>query len=411
MAAAAGAAAMRLSIAHQTRFALCLAAALSSPSSSPPSNNTNIVFSPLSLHVALSLLAAGSAGATRDQLLAALGGWGGDGGPAAAAESLHALAEQVAHLVMADGSPAGGPRIGFADAVFFDRSMKLNPAFEEISVGKYKAQTHSVDFQEKAAQVAGQVNSWAEKVTSGLIKQILPPRAVNQDTRLVLGNALYFKGAWTKKQFDASETRDNEFHLLDGSSVRAPFMSSTDDQYMASYSNFQVLKIPYQQGGDKRQFSMYILLPKTQDGLWSLAEKLRSEPEFLDKHIPVEKIRVGQIKVPKFKISYGFEASKLLKGLGLELPFSPEADLSEFFESPMQQILFVSEIFHKSFVEVNEEGTEAAAASAIVGMAVSARWMPTDYFVADHPFLFLIREDTSGIVLFVGHVVNPLLAP
>ncbi|CAN6282246.1 unnamed protein product [Urochloa humidicola] len=403
MAAAAGAAAMRLSIAHQTRFALCLAAALSPSPSSPPSDN--IAFSPLSLHVALSLLAAGSGGATRDQLLAVLGG----GGYGSTAESLHALAEQVVYVVMADGSEAGGLRIQFADAVFVDKSLKLNPAFEEIAVGKYKAETHSVDFRGKAEEVCGQVNSWVEKVTLGLIKQILPPGTVNHDTRLVLGNALYFKGAWTKK-FDASKTRDGLFHLLNGSSVQAPFMSSTDDQYVASYRNFQVLKLPYQQGGDKRQFSMYILLPESQDGLWSLAEKLRSEPELLNKHIPMEKIPVGQIKVPKFKISYGFEASELLKGLGLKQPFSSEADLSEFFDPPMQG-LFVSSIFHKSVVEVNEEGTEAAAATAIVCRVTSVGYRMTTDFIADHPFIFLIREDKTGVVLFVGHVVNPLLAP
>ncbi|CAL4943214.1 unnamed protein product [Urochloa decumbens] len=407
--AAVGAAAMRLSIAHQTRFALCLAAALSP--SSPPSNNT--VFSPLSLHVALSLLAAGSGGAARDQLLAALGGWGaGDGEPAeAAAESLHALAEQVAHLVMADGSVAGGPRIEFADAVFVDKMLKLNPDFQEIAVGKYKAETHSVDFRKKAAEASSQVNSWVEKVTSGLIKGLLPPGSVDQGTTLILANALYFKGAWTKK-FDASKTRDSEFHLLDGSSVQAPFMSSREDQYMASYNNLKVLKLPYQQGSDKRQFSMYILLPEAQDGIWSLVEMLRSEPEFLDKHIPVRKIPVRKIKVPKFKISYGFEASKLLKDLGLELPFSPEADLSEFFYSSMGQKMPVSSIFHKSFFEVNEGGTQAAAASAIIvrKMIPYRRRMTID-FVANHPFTFMIREDTTGVVMFVGHVFNPLLAP
>jgi serpin B len=258
------------------------------------------------------------------------------------------------------------------------------------------------------AQVAAQVNSWVEKVTSGLIKELLPPDSVDETTRLVLGNALYFKGAWTEK-FDASETRDSEFHLLDGSSVQAPFMSSTDDQYVASYDTFKVLKLPYQQGGDTRQFSMYIILPESQDGLWSLAEKVSSEPEFLEKHIPMRTIPVGQFKVPKFKISFGFEASDLLRGLGLQLPLSEEADLSELVDSPLGQNLRVSSIFHKSFVEVNEEGTEAAAATTIKIMLMSYR-PPVD-FVADHPFLFLIREDTTGVVLFVGHVVNPLLAP
>ena len=260
----------------------------------------------------------------------------------------------------------------------------------------------------QAAQVAGQVNSWVEKVTSGLIKELLPPGSVDGTTRLVLGNALYFKGAWTEK-FDASKTTDSEFHLLDGSSVQAPFMSSTDDQYIASYGDFKVLKLPYQQGGDTRQFSMYIILPELQDGLWSLAEKLSSEPEFLEKHIPMRAIPVRQFKVPKFKISFGFEASDLLRGLGLHLPLSAEADLSELVDLPVGQNLCVSSIFHKSFVEVNEEGTEAAAASA-VGIKRLMLCLPVD-FVADHPFLFLIREDTSGVVLFVGHVVNPLLAP
>lgn len=396
---------LRLSIAQQTGFALRLAAALSSPSSSASGAGAgNAVFSPLSLHVALSLVAAGAGGATRDQLVSALGG----AGPGAA-QGLHALAEQVVQLVLADASGAGGPRVAFANGVFVDASLSLKPSFKEVAVGKYKAEAHSVDFQTKAAEVAGQVNSWVEKVTSGLIKELLPAASVDHTTRLVLGNALYFKGAWTEK-FDASKTKDGKFHLLDGSSVQAPFMSSTKKQYLSSYNNLKVLMLPYQQGGDKRQFSMYILLPEAHDGLWSLAEKLSSEPEFLEKHIPTQKVAVGQFKLPKFKISFGLEASDLLKGLGLQLPFSAEADLSEMVDSPVGQSLYVSSIFHKSFVEVNEEGTEAAAASAAVIALRSLPIGPMD-FVADHPFLFLIREDMTGVVLFIGHVLNPLLAP
>ena len=172
----------------------------------------------------------------------------------------------------------------------------------------------------QAAEVAGQVNSWVEKITTGLIKEILPAGSIGNTTGLVLGNALYFKGAWTEK-FDASKTKDDKFHLLDGSSVQAPFMTTTKKQYLLSSDSLKVLKLPYQQGGDKRQFSMYILLPEAQDGLSNLANKLSTEPEFMEKHIPTQKVPVGQFKLPKFKISFGFEASNFLKGLGLQLPF------------------------------------------------------------------------------------------
>ncbi|TVU46162.1 hypothetical protein EJB05_05681, partial [Eragrostis curvula] len=270
-----------LSVAHQTRFALRLAAALFSPSQAAGSA-TNAALSPLSLHVLLSLLAAGAGGGTRDQLAAALGGSDGPagaeglhalaeqvlqrvladgfaaGGPHVAfangvfvdaslklkpafeevavgnllsagaggatrdqlsavlgggdgpggAEGLHALAEQMMHFTLADGSAAGGPRIAFGNSVFVDSLLKLKPAFQEIATGKYKAETRSVDFRRKAAEAAAEVNSWVENVTSSLIKDILPRDAVDKDTMLVLVNALYFKGIWTKK-FDASETKDH----------------------------------------------------------------------------------------------------------------------------------------------------------------------------------------------------------
>ncbi|KAF7050868.1 hypothetical protein CFC21_059168 [Triticum aestivum] len=226
---------------------------------------------------------------------------------------------------------------------------------------------------------------------------MLPTGSIESDTRLVLGNALCFKGTWVQK-----------FHT----SIKAPFMSSRKNQYISCFENLKVLKLPYEQGGDKRQFSMYILLPKAQDGLWSLAEKLTSEPEFLEKHIPARAVPVGQFKIPKFKISFDFEASKLFKSLGLQLPFSTEADLSEMVDAPLGQSLCVSSIFHKSFVEVNEEGTEAAATTVAVVMCKSLPPVPPMKvdFVADHPFLFVIREDMTGVVLFVGHVINPLLA-
>ncbi|GJN24071.1 hypothetical protein PR202_gb11784 [Eleusine coracana subsp. coracana] len=222
-------------------------------------------------------------------------------------------------------------------------------------------------------------DSWIEKVTSGLINELLLPESVDQTTGLVLGNAHYFKGSWDQK-FDAFEPKDGEFHLLDGSSVQTPFMTTTKDQYISSYHNVKVLRLPYQQGTDKRQFSMYILLLGKQNGLWALAENLSSQPEFLDRRMPKWKIPVTRFKLPKFKVSFGFKACDLLKCLGLHLAFSTEADLSELAE--VGKTLCVSSMFHKCSLEVNEEGTEPVVASDIVLFCCRE---PTRVdFIADH---------------------------
>lgn len=296
--------------------------------------------------------------------------------------------------------------MSFANGVWVDKSLSLKPSFKQVVDTLYKAASDHVDFQAKAGEVTNLVNSWAEKETSGLVKEILPSGAVDSSTRLVFANALYFKGAWNDK-FDASITKDHDFHLLNGSSIQVPFMTSKKKQFISAFNGFKVLGLPYKQGGDKRQFSMYFFLPDAKDGLPTLAEKVGSESGFLERHIPYEKVEIGEFKVPKFKISFGFEASEALKGLGLVLPFSGEG-LTEMVDSPTGQNIYVSSIFHKSFIEVNEEGTEAAAASAGV---IKLRGLPMFDkmdFVADHPFLFLVREDMTGVVQFIGHVLNPL---
>ncbi|XP_008220715.1 PREDICTED: serpin-ZX-like [Prunus mume] len=357
---------------------------------------SNLVYSPLSIHVVLSLIAAGSKGPTQDQLLSFL--------RAKSADYLNSFAAELVSVIFSDGSPSGGPRLSFANGIWVDRSLPLKPSFKQVVDTDYKAALFQVDFQTNAAEVTSGANSWAEKETSGLIKEILPPGSVDSSTRLIFANALYFKGAWNEK-FDASTTKEHDFHLLDGSTVKAPFMTSDKKQLVSSYDGFTVLGLPYKQGEDKRHFSMHVFLPDAKDGLPSLVEKLGSESGFLDRHLPKQQVEVGDFKLPKFKISFGFEASNVLKGLGVVLPFSG-GGLTEMVDSPVGQTLYVSSIFHKSFIEVNEEGTEAAAASAAV---INSRSLPiTIDFVADHPFLFLIREELTGTVLFIGHVLNPL---
>lgn len=258
----------------------------------------------------------------------------------------------------------------------------------------------------KPVEVTNDVNSWAERGTHGLIKEILPPGSVDQSTRLIFANALYYKGSWNEK-FDASKTKEHEFHLLNGNTVKVPFMTSKSKQYISAFDGLKVLRLPYKQGEDKRQFSMYFLLPDAKDGLPALVDRIGSEPGFLKRHLPCVQVPVGDFRIPKFKISFGFEASKLLKALGVVQPFSGEG-LTEMVESTVSKNLHVSNIFHKSFIEVNEEGTEAGSATAGVIRLRSAMISEELDFVADHPFLFLIREDMTSVVLFCGSVLNPL---
>ncbi|KAL7108961.1 hypothetical protein ACP275_06G145900 [Erythranthe tilingii] len=228
-----------------------------------------------------------------------------------------------------------------------------------------------------AAEVIEEVNKWAENETNGLIEEILPPDSVDENTRLILANAVYFKGMW-EEQFDVSVTKDDDFFLLNGSSIKVPYMTSWERQYIRYFEGFKVLRLPYKQGEDKRKFSINTSL-------------------------------FGNFRIPKFKIEFEFQAVEVLKELGMVLPFFG-GDLTEMVYSTITnptEKLFVSEIFHKAFVEVNEEGTEAAAVSVGV-VSLQCLTIETKYdFVADHPFMFVIREDVSGMVLFIGQLLEP----
>ncbi|GAY39438.1 hypothetical protein CUMW_044380 [Citrus unshiu] len=387
---------VRESISNQTDVALSLTKHVALTEA----KDSNLVFSPSSIHVLLSLISAGSKGPTLDQLLSFLKSKSDD--------QLNTFASELVAVVFADGSPSGGPRLSVANGVWIDESLSLKNTFKQVVDNVYKAASNQVDFQTKAAEVSREVNMWAEKETNGLVKEVLPPGSVDNSTRLIFANALYFKGAWNET-FDSSKTKDYDFHLLNGGSIKVPFMTSKKNQFVSAFDGFKVLGLPYKQGEDKRRFSMYFFLPDAKDGLPTLLEKMGSESKFLDHHLPSQRVEVGDFRIPRFKISFGSEVSKVLKGLGLVLPFSGEGGgLAEMVDSPVGKNLYVSSIFQKSFIEVNEEGTEAAAASAATVVLRSIVLSDKIDFVADHPFVFMIREDMTGLVMFTGHVLNPL---
>ncbi|CAA7029154.1 unnamed protein product [Microthlaspi erraticum] len=357
---------------------------------STKAKHSNTVFSPASISAALTLAASGPFDSLASKkILSFLG--------SSSVEELNA----VFSVVFADHSANGGPKISSVNGVWIEQSLPIDDSsFKVLFEKTFKATFDRVDFRSKAEELRLELNTWASNHTNGLIKDLLPHGSITEETDVVYGNALYFKGQW-KKPFDKSYTRDGEFHLVDGTSVSVPFMSSNKNQYIKAYvgltyDGFKVLRIPYRQshgdtdrispyrqGGDdtNRGFSMYFYLPDKKDGLDDLLTTLASTSGFLDSHVPIEKVLVNKFRIPKFKIADGLS--------GEDLGFSGMP------------------LHHKACIDIDEEGAEAAAAT-FTGFDGGCFAPPKMIdFVADHPFLFLISEDTTGTVLFVGQIFDP----
>lgn len=359
---------------------------------------SNFVFSPLSIGTALALAAEGAVGETLSQFLSFMD-----------SSTIEELNTSFANVLMALRFPSHGggdvaaPLLEFATGLWADRSVELHRGFMEIASSVYQAKAESADFKNEASEVTQKVNDWVKVETHGHIDNLLPDGSVNESTQLVLVNAIYFKGVWEEK-FDRSLTTFGEFHLLNGTTVQAPFMTSREEQLISSFDGFKVLGLPYQSREESKRFSMLIFLPNSNDDFNCLVENATNDPSFILEHIPNRKIKVGQFRIPKFKISTKFEATKTLKSLGLQLPFSENADVTRM--SPAEG-LSISGVHHQATIEVEEEGTVAAAATGVAGFGSALR--TTEDFEANHPFIFAIIEDSSKVVLFFGHVVNPLL--
>lgn len=222
--------------------------------------------------------------------------------------------------------------------------------------------------------------------------------------RMVFADAVCFKGTWSE-EFDANLTRNADFHLLNGNAIFAPFMTSQYKQRVGTFDGFKVLKLPYVAGVDKRRFSMYIYLPDARDGVPYLIERICSELGFVDSHLPHENaVTLDEFRIPKFKVGFELEASTVLKELGVV----------DLFEGGMAEIVdecLVGEVLLRALVVVNEEGTEAEGETVSAGLGLACLMMdkkPGLTFVANHPFVFTIREDMSRVVLFIGQLLDPL---
>jgi len=236
-----------------------------------------------------------------------------------------------------------------------------------------------------------------EKKTNNKIKNLIPKGVLDSMTRLVLTNAIYFKGNWAR-QFKEERTKDSPFTLADGQKVDVAMMNQTADFPYMETEDFQGLELPYVDD----ELSMIILLPKEFDGLDEFEKTITSEN--LSKWMGELRKREVRVSVPKFKMTSQFALASVLKSMGMTDAFSSNADFSGMNG---KRDLFISAVIHKAYVDVNEEGTEAAAATAVTMKLTSIGPAQIPVFRADHPFLFLIRDNHSGSILFIGRVMNP----
>jgi serpin B len=290
----------------------------------------------------------------------------------------------------------GGYTLTVANALWGQKDYGFLQEFLELIKTSYDGQLNEVDFITAAEAARKTINAWVEKKTNDKIKNLISEGVLDSMTRLVLTNAIYFKGNWAR-QFKENRTKDSPFTLADGQKIDVATMNQKAKFGYMETDTFQALELPYVDD----ELSMVILLPKKLDALDEFEKKLTPEnlTQWLAKIYKSEVV----VFVPKFKMTSQFSLASVLKSMGMKDAFSSDADFSGING---KRDLFISAVIHKAYVEVNEEGTEAAAATGVVMRLTSVGPAPLPVFRADHPFLFLIRDNLSGSILFIGRVAN-----
>lgn len=293
----------------------------------------------------------------------------------------------------------GNIQLKIANRLWGERDYKFNEVFLSTNEKAYNSSLQKMDFKSSAEPSRITINKWVETQTENRIKDLIPQGGVTSDTRLVLTNAIYFNGDWLY-QFKKKNTKDRKFYLNKKHSKRVPFMNFKGGLQYTQNKNYQMLRLPYK--GNKQ--SMIIVLPWLQDSLASV-EKSINTASFQNLYYSYTPTVI--LALPKFKMTLPLNLNSILIELGMKKAFYQGADFSKM--SPNND-LFISSVVHKAFIEIDEKGTEAAAATAVIMTieSVSANHIPKPIeFIADHPFLFYIVDDETKAILFMGRLMAP----
>ncbi|SPE19491.1 Proteinase inhibitor I4 serpin (fragment) [Candidatus Sulfotelmatomonas gaucii] len=295
-----------------------------------------------------------------------------------------------------------GYQLRVADALWAQQDASFLPSYLKLVQSDYAAGFHRVNFKASPDTVSNTINHWVEQQTNNKIQNLIGHGVLTPATRLVLTNAIYFKGDWLNP-FEKASTQNEEFHTSASQFVMVSLMHRTGSYRYYDGGTFQALELPY--SGD--ELSMDVLLPKANNGLPALEQSFTASAagDWLQKLEPVDKVI---LTFPRFTMTQQFELSSALSAMGMPQAFGGAANFSGMTGKPD---FTISAAIHKAFIDVNEQGTEAAAATSIIMRATAARVPfpepPPVVFRADHPFLFLIRDAKSGAILFLGRVTDP----
>jgi len=351
----------------------------------------NVFISPYSISTCLAITYGGARGDTAKQMAQVLH-FGKD--PRKVHASFGDLQRQLNEAGRQEGI-----QLSVANALWGQQGHAFLPPFLNVARGQYQANLNQADFKTGAEPARAEINRWVAQKTQERIKDLLPPGSVDSLTRLVLANAIYFKGVWAVP-FPAAATRPLPFYLSATNQVQAPLMRQVGSFGYTEDSDLQVVELPY----SGNALSMVVLLPRQMDGCGDLENRLT--PALLSEVMARLKPQQVEVLLPRFTLDYGSDLKGPLAKLGMPDPFGPEADFSGMDGTKW---LYISGVFHKAWVEVNEAGTEAAAATGVVmGLkSIAPPQAKPPVFRADHPFIFLIRDIRSGSLLFLGRLGQP----
>ena len=358
----------------------------------------NLICSPLSLQYAIAMAANGASGETLQEIIDFLGY--GEEGIDALNEYSKTLLEQLPAVDL-------DVTLKVTDALLVNDDFPLLPSFKKTVEESFYAAVDNMDFSDPQ-QIAARINEWAKRNTNGFIDKVIEPSEISADAVAYIMNALYFKAKWAGDEyspmFREEGTKSENFTLNDGKTIKAAMMRNTRYHEYAEMDGYKVLVLPYA----NRKFNMYILLPD-ENNIEGLIEKLQTS-SWTDILANLKEDAEVHVKLPKFNIENKHNLNDALNGLGVRKAFEPaSAEFNGMFTPKDDYYYWISKVIQKSRISVSEWGTEAGSVTVVeMDGATDAGPGPKEvFFYADHPFVFIIGEDTSGTILFEGVVMQP----